>query len=154
MTMDSELTAWMLKVTGAGSASTNAVASIHLDELDRKLADPATWEQAITDCLPIADAVRLRHEIPYEVAVGIPVSPPVTTAELGAPALRRIVERRTAVTPVVCLFRRGHEPWEVTEREFEGECERYHADGYELHLCKWWDPDDERLAGGVWVRLR
>lgn len=153
MTIDSELTAWMLKVAKADSASTNAVASVHLDELDRKLADPATWEQAIIHCLPIADAVLRDHELLYGVAVGIPVSHSVAVAELRAPSLRQIVEMRTAVTPVVCLFRRGREPWEVTEREFQGKCERRDTDLYELYVCTWWDPDDERMAGGVWVRL-
>jgi hypothetical protein len=153
--MEERLAAWMLRMAELDREGRDVEMDIHLDQLDRELANPGRWEEAIRDCLRTAEAVRAEASMALQVAVGFPLARPTGLDELRAPVLPCLIEMRTLTPPQIVLFRRGDEPWEVAVRLFEGRYARTNAGELELYLCEWpRDDEDEPRQGYAWIRAR
>lgn len=128
------------------------VASIHVDELDEHLSEPAQWVSGMLECLRAAESLVRQDGRTFRVAVSLPLARPVGVEEIAGLSLVRLVEFRTYTPPLLCVFEPGREPWIVTERECGGRCIRVPHTDLEMYSCEWWDSDDEKPAGGVWMR--
>jgi hypothetical protein len=149
--MNEEIEAWMLEAGNGGTACLEYPTSIHLDELDARYRDPTRWEEGILECLRSALPIRARLGLPCEVTVGLPIGRPLGRLELHHLSIAKLVELRTRTPPLLCLFPYGRESWMEVVRDYKGRCTRARLLDLELHLCDWWDADDERQVGGVWI---
>lgn len=145
-----QIVRWLEEEAEQVIRSRTGVTSIHINELDPQFRDPARWEEGMLECLRSAEHVVV--ELPLDVAVGLPIGRPAGPQALGERSFANLLELRTYVPPVLCLFRPGREPWEVTVREFGGQCQGASLPGLELYLCEWWDPDDAQQVGSVWIQ--
>jgi hypothetical protein len=150
--IDEEIKLWIVEAAERGTRLQEDAMNIHIDELDARLRDPAHWEEGILECLRSAERLSTELCIPYEVTVGLPIGRPVEKQDLHDPSLDKLLTLRVRTPPMLCLFRAGREPWEVTVQDFGGRCEHASLPGLDMYPCDWWDEYDELRIGCVWLR--
>lgn len=148
------LDAWIQEIEEQRDQGVQTERTIHLDELDPRMRDPARWGEGMLELASAAGRLVTERRLPWIAAVGLMISPPFSDDDVQCLQMHDLLQRRTRTPPLLYLAERGEEPWTRVAWFSQGGMISSTLGTMDLYVCRWWDSDEGEPAGAAWVHAR
>lgn len=124
---------------------------LHVEQLDARWNEPATWMDAMFTMLALAIEIRAEQAWDVAIGVGTHLTSGAARSGLDFANLSEIPERFTYIPPFVILAASGRESWK--EGSYLELPPPYHAPvpfATRTFLCEWFHEDEKEFVRVLW----